>query len=204
MHISSKEKPWGKPFTYKRYLHAPLSENIVTSWPSSMVLIGEIKGGRESHVTINGRRDQSALPSSAVMFTINGKTLPWREVKYKTRKDGYPIHSFCHVVDGVKYVQECFCDTDSVSTVYIKITVENVSEKDLTFTFGAVVRTGPEFDLIGCVEPDGYNLTEQNKNQWLTLPKFKRSKGKLTDGVYTLRFSESHFFVERNDDDHIL
>ena len=42
MHISTIENPWGKTFTDKRYVHPPLSECIVSMWPSSMVLYGEI------------------------------------------------------------------------------------------------------------------------------------------------------------------
>ena len=42
MHLSSPDRPWGKPFTNKLYLHPPFAENIVTLWPTSMVLIGEI------------------------------------------------------------------------------------------------------------------------------------------------------------------
>ena len=41
-HLSSPAHPWGKPFTNKRYIHPPLAENIVTMWPNSMIMIGEI------------------------------------------------------------------------------------------------------------------------------------------------------------------
>ena len=29
MHLSSKDKPWGKPFTFKRYIHPPLAEERI-------------------------------------------------------------------------------------------------------------------------------------------------------------------------------
>lgn len=201
MYLSSKSKPWGKTFTNKRYLHPPLAENIITMWASSMILIGEIRGGRDSQAILAGRRDQSTLPSSGVIFTLNGKFLQRDPVKYKVRKDGYPIHALTKDVDGIRFFEEAFCDSDRVPTVYIKVALENVSDKLLTTTFGAMVRTGPEFSLIGCDEPDGYHAAEQKKPEWLAMPKFKKSKGKLTDGVYSLRFSGSEFITERFEDD---
>lgn len=201
MHLSSKEKPWGKPFTFKRYIHPPLAENMVTMWPSSMILFGEIKGGNDTHVSLSGRGHMSALPSSGVIFTLNGKFLPWTKVNYSTRKDGIPIHSFSHLVDGIKFRQEAFCDSERVPTAYTKITLKNVTEEPLTFDFGVMVRSGPEFDLVGCDEPDGYRWFEQLKKQWLTMPQYIRYTSKLTNGIFTLRFSKSYGFVEKNDDD---
>ena len=49
MHLSTIEQPWGKPFTNKRYLHPPMAEQIVTMWPSSMILFGEIPEGKAQH-----------------------------------------------------------------------------------------------------------------------------------------------------------
>ena len=49
MHLSSPDKPWGKPFTNKLYIHPPFSENIVTLWPNSMVMIGEIPPGNSRY-----------------------------------------------------------------------------------------------------------------------------------------------------------
>lgn len=201
MHLSSKEKPWGKPFTFKRYLHPTLTENLVTSWPSSMVLFGETKGGPNTHVHFNGRGHMSALPSTGAIFTLGGKFLPWTKVKYLNRKDGLPIHAFSHLVDGIKFRQESFCDIERLPTAYIKITLKNVTDQTKTFDFGAMVRSGPEFDLVGCDEPAGYRWFEQNKNQWLTLPPFIRYSSKLTNGTYTFRFSKAYNFKENNEDD---
>ncbi|MBE7061353.1 MAG: hypothetical protein E7382_02310 [Clostridiales bacterium] len=201
MHLSSKDKPWGKPFTFKRYIHPPLAENLVTMWPSSMILFGETLGGAGSHVMLNGRGHMSALPSTAVIFTLNGKFLPWTKVKYSTRKDGLPIHSFSHLVDGVKFSQEAFCDTEKLPTAYIKVTLQNTTDSDLSFDFGAMVRSGPEFDLVGGDEPDGYRWFEQLKKQWMTMPTFIRQSGKLTNGTFTLRFSKTYDFIEKDFDD---
>ncbi len=201
MHLSSKDKPWGKPFTFKRYIHPPLAENLVTMWPSSMILFGETLGGKDSHVMLNGRGHMSALPSTGVIFTINGNFLPWTKVKYSTRKDGLPLHSISHLVDGIKFNEEAFCDVERLPTAYIKVTVKNTTNAPLPFDFGAMVRSGPEFDLIGGDEPDGYRWFEQLKKQWMTMPTFIRYSNKLTNGTYSLRFSSSYRFTEKNYDD---
>lgn len=201
MHLSSKERPWGVTFTQKRYIHPPLAENMVSMWANSMILIGEIRGGRESQAILAGRRDQSTLPSSALIFTLNGNFMPRESTKYKSRKDGYPIHALSKDVDGIRFFEEAFCDSERVPTAYVKVTLQNITDAPITFTFGAMVRTGPEFSLIGCSEPDGYFLHESKKPEWLSMPKFKKSKGKLTDGVYTLRFSGNEFITERFEDD---
>ena len=69
-HISTIENPWGKCFTVKRYLHAPLTENIVTMWPSTMVMIGEISGEDDPHTHYSMHHNESKLPSAAVIFTL--------------------------------------------------------------------------------------------------------------------------------------
>lgn len=201
MHLSSPQKPWGVTFTQKRYLHPPLAENMVSMWANSMILIGEIRGGRESQAILAGRRDQSTLPSSALIFTLNGQFMPREIIKYRARKDGYPIHALSKDIDGVRFSEEAFCDSERVPTVYIRVALENITDAPLSFTFGAMVRTGPEFSLIGCSEPDAYYKHESKKLEWLSMPKFKKSKGKLTDGVYTLRFSGGEFITERFEDD---
>lgn len=201
MHLSTKEHPWGKPFTLKRYIHPPFAENVVTMWSSSMILISEIREGRNSQVSLAGRRDQSTMPSSAVIFTFNGEFMPFKEVKYKTRKDGYPIHTLIKSYDGIKFTQETFCDTKRVPTAYIKIKLENISKVEKRFTFGLMVRTGPELSLIGGDDPDGYNIHESKKGEWLSMPKFKKTKGKLSDGLYTLRFSSQTFDDEKFEND---
>ncbi len=201
MHLSSKEKSWGVTFTQKRYIHPPLAENMVTMWANSMILIGEIRGGRDSQAMLAGRRDQSTLPSSALIFTLNGNFMPREVTKYKSRKDGCPIHALSKDIDGIRFSEEAFCDSERVPTAYIKTTLQNITDAPITLTFGAMVRTGPEFSLIGCTEPDAYYKHESKKPEWLSMPKFKKSKGKLTDGVYTLRFSGSEFITERFEDD---
>ena len=119
MHLSTIEKPWGKPFTNKRYVHPPFAENIITAWPNSMVLIGEIISGKDAdpHSYTKTKTFPNAfggeLPSAGVIFTLKRESdlrfrqrdrLPYRQyfwahdlmpikgTEHKTRKDGVPIN----------------------------------------------------------------------------------------------------------------
>lgn len=210
-HISTIENPWGKCFTTKRYLHAPLTENIVSMWPSTMVMIGEIAGEDDPHVHYPMHHNESALPSSAVIFTLkresdlvfnerraddyeqiwNHAFLPYKVTEYKTRNDGVPIHALVKDLDVVKLHQEAFCDTERVSTAYIQVTVENSLGLAQNIELGVYVRTGKEFDLIGRPGADGYRREEQNKAKWLEhCAPYAQENGYLTDGRYTLYYEQ--------------
>ena len=89
-HLSTVENPWGKPFTNKRYVHPPYAENIITMWPTSMVLIGEItakdpQGFRKVGPFDNGFA--AALPSAGVGFVSCGACH-----RTETETDGHLYH----------------------------------------------------------------------------------------------------------------
>ena len=201
MHLSCKERPWGKSFTFKRYLHPPLAENIVSVWPSSMVLTGEIQGGENSQVSYGGRWNESALPSAAVIFTVNGEFLPYRKVKYNKRSDGVPVHSFLHNLNGLIYREETFCEVCRRPAVYVKITLTNSGENSKVFDLGVLMRKGAEFDLVGCISPDGYYKTEQDKDLWLKIKPPTVERGVLVCGKYRMFFSEKDFGKKKHGDD---
>lgn len=226
-HLSTIERPWGKPFTNKRYIHPPFAENIVTAWPSSMVMFGEIpaKDPQGWGKTENfGTGFVGALPSAGVIFTLKRESdllfrqreasiykkytwqhefMPYKETQYKTRKDGVPIHSLVKNLDAVKFHQETFCDSARVSTAYIKVTVENGFGLPQTVELGTLVRTGPEFLFTGCSDPDGYVGYNPARERWdaKEMARYEKKKGYLTDGVYKLYFNEKedYEFGEEND-----
>ena len=216
-HLSTMEHPWGKPFTNKRYLHPPMAEQIVTMWPSSMILFGEIPEGKAQHSYVSdgyGRFSGECIaPSTGVIFTLKRDHnvaffkqrqneqyrqylcehdfMPYQAVTYHTRRDGIPIHRFYKDLDGIRFHEEAFCDTKRVPTAYIKVTVENTFGVEQTVELGALVRSGAEYMLIGCNEPDGYLKTEQSKERWLRLPRFEKKNGVLTNGTYSFYFDSA-------------
>lgn len=218
-HLSTVEKPWGKCFTTKRYLHAPLTENIVSMWPSTMVMIGEISGEDDPHTHYSMHHNESKLPSAAVIFTLkrdsdltfkeryaddyehfwNHGFLPRKATKYKTRKDGIPIHALVKDLDVIRLHQEAFCDNERISTAYIKVTLENTLGMEQRIELGAYVRTGKEHDLTGRPCPDGYRREDQNWLKWMeNCQPYRQENDCLTDGVYTLYYPKNQGFIYGN------
>ena len=215
-HLSTAENPWGKPFTNKRYVHPPYAENIITMWPTSMVLIGEITAKNPQEFRKVGPFDRgfaAALPSAGVVFTLkresdylhrqmfdkyrwNGELMPIKGTKYKTRRDGVAIHSLSKDMDAVKFHQEVFCDTLRVSTAYIKVSVENGFGIEQKVELGALVRTGPESLFTGCSDPDGYYGYNPLRSYWENeeMLRYEKKEGFLTDGTYRLYFDEKENF----------
>ena len=222
-HLSSVAHPWGKPFTNKRYLHPPFAENIITMWPTSMIMIGEILAEDPQHYeTVEGFGEGfvGGVASAGVVFTLKRESdaisrlrnlkrfpmydkyrlehelMPLECTEYKTRKDGIPIHSLIKDLDAVKFYQEAFCDSERVSTAYIKVTIENGFGIPQTVELGALVRTGPEFMLTGCFEPDGYAKYEPSRARFEAkeMLRYEKKNGYLTDGSYKLYFDKKSPF----------
>ena len=227
-HLSSAEHPWGKPFTNKRYVHPPFAENIVTVWPTTMVMIGEITAENPQQM-----RDKvgpyecgfiGGPLSAAVVFTLKRESdllfrqrsreqyknytwqhelLPAAGTQYRTRKDGVPIHALTKDMDVVKIHQEVFCDSARASTAYVKITLENTLAIAQGIELGVLVRTGPECLFTGCPEPDGYDGYHPNRAYWddTEMVRYEKKNRYLTDGTYRLWFNEGEDFSagEAND-----
>lgn len=228
MHLSTIERPWGKPFTNKRYVHPPFAENIITMWPNSMVLIGEITDKNPQNfrceVETVGKGFATELPSAGVVFTLKRESdllfrqrkasvynsytwshelMPQKETRYKTRKDGVPIHSLVKNMDSVNFYQEVFCDTKRVSTAYIKVSVENNFGVAQKIELGAIVRTGPEFLFTGCSDPDGYLGYNPSREHFEVkeMSRYERKDGYLTDGTYKLYFDKRAGFDFASEND---
>ena len=208
MHISSIENPWGKTFTDKRYVHPPFSECIVTTWGSSMVLYGEIDGKGSMQRRRAPVNSESTLPSAGVIFTVkrgnpakaidyldhplNGEFMPAMAVKYNVRDDGAPIHSMVKDFVDFKFHQEVFCDNQRVPTAYIKVTLENGYDQPQKFSLCALLRSGHEFEMVGCREVSTYYRVKQDDKRWRSLNIFHEEDGYYADGTYRLYFSKEY------------
>ena len=221
-HLSSAEHPWGKPFTNKRYVHPPFAENIVTAWPNTMVMIGEITAEDPQQMRDKvGPYDCGFIGgplSAAVIFTLKRESdllfrqrnseqyknytwqhelMPAAGTRYRTRRDGVPIHALTKDLDVIKIHQEVFCDSARVSSAYIKLTLENALGIAQSIELGVLVRTGPECLFTGCPEPDGYDGYHPDRAYWddTEMVRYEKKNGYLTDGTYTLWFDESKGFT---------
>ena len=190
-HYSSEQTPWGKSFTPKRYISPPMSENLITMWPSTMVCIGEIQGGMDSQAYSTGKIAESVLPSSAILFLCRERVPEYKKAEYKTRPDGIPIHTVVHKIGKAELEEESFCNSDRVSTVFTRLTVKNISDTPTRETITLVSRTGPEFDLLGICEPDGYTEAEPSLHRIKCLERWEHKQGYMTDGTYSVYYKAS-------------
>ncbi len=190
-HFSSSKQPWGKSHTPKRYISPPFSENIITLWPSSMIVIGEICGGKESQTFTQGKIAQSKYDSSAIAFLYKEQLFNQYKVTNKIREDGIPIHTICHKLDDAEFELESFCDSKRVSTVFARVTITNTTDSEISDMVTLVSRTGPEFDLLGICEPDGYTRSEPSIHRIKLLPPWNHESGYMTDGTYTVFYKAS-------------
>ena len=225
-HLSSADKPWGKPFTTKRYIHPPLAENIVTMWPNSMIMIGEIPPENPQyhykHPKYGWFWGLCSEDSAALVFTLkrvsdlkfrqrdnpiyqhytwSNELMPAENTKYHTRPDGIPVHSFSKDMDAVTFHEEAFCNNKRVPIAYIKVTIENNFGFEEKIELSGLVRRGMEFLFTGCNEPDGYDGYHPTRERFLDAEKFEYKNGILTDGRYKLYPDQSAeiFFDGGND-----
>lgn len=228
-HLSSADRPWGKPFTSKRYIHPPFAENIVTMWPNSMVMIGEIPPENPQHHTEHPKYGMfwgvCTEDSAALAFTLKRESdlrfrqrenpnyqnytwshelMPAHNTKYNTRADGIPVHSFSKDFDMLTFREEAFCDNKRVPTAYIKVTVENNFGFEEKIELSGLVRRGKEFLFTGCNEPDGYDGYYPTRERFLNAEKFEYKNGILTDGKYKLYLDKKADFSFDGENDFTL
>lgn len=188
-HYSSPEKQWGKSHTPQRYLQPPFSENLVTMWPDTMLLLGETEDSMEPQKkNAPGHNNESKLPSCAMAFTYNYSMPDRTTVEYKTREDGIPVHTLLQKLGPFSIEMESFCSISRIPTVYTKLTVKNKTDNAVAGTIGMTARTGPEYTLLGIIEPDGYRHAEPSMYRIMDLPAWQHSSEKATDGIYSVYF----------------
>lgn len=187
-HLSSNDNPWGKSFTPKRYLHPPFAENIITMWPSTILLIGEAMGGADQQDFTPGRWGDHRLPSSAMVFLYRDRIPDFKNATYKTRNDGIPIHTVVQNLGDFSLEMESFCNTLRVSTIFTKLVIRNNTDKKINDKITLLTRTAPEYDLLGIIESDGYTMPDPSANHWKHFPNWNFIPNGMTDGKYTVQY----------------
>lgn len=187
-HYSSPDNPWGKSHTPKRYIHPPFSENIVTMWPNTIVLIGENPGGCAPQLIEPGRINECKTPSAGMAFLYRNQLPDSQNAIYETRNDGIPVHMLKQNFGTFEICMESFCDTERITTAFTKLEIRNMTDGDISDRISLIARTGREFDLLGLIDPDGYTPIEPSVNRWKTMAPWDRSQNKMSDQTYTVYF----------------
>ncbi len=176
----SDEEMWQRPFTTKRYLHPPYSEELALMLAQFAFLLGDIYDTGDF-----------TTPGAGIRFLWGEEDNPFdfKTVKYEVRDDGIPVHAYSYEQGDWTVRAESFCDIKISPTVFIKINIKNNGLWNVDDCLGMIVRTGHENIIHGMHDPDGYSTFNPNIRSWGILPRtWREEDGYLTDGKYTLSF----------------
>ena len=172
----SEQRLWQRPFTNKRYLHPPFSENIFTMWPEMRLICGDVIEKTAGYISAGLR----------VLVGEDMQSPDFTKVRYFVRPDGAPVHALQQDFEGYSIHMESFCDQQRVSTCYTRFTVKGTGEDAARVHLALLPRTGREDHLVG-TEVDGYAQYDSNVHNWGFIPSGWKLEGNLlTDGDYQI------------------
>lgn len=188
-----------RPYTTRRYIHPPKSERMFTVWPEGKFIFGDVYlDFKECNInpatyfnrTFVGGGLWFAHGDADTAFTY-GNTV------FETSESGAPVHRMHNTFRDMKMSLEAFCDTKRKSTLFIKLTAENIGKTEMKEKVSLFVRTGYEDKLV-FGKCDMYNHYQPDINVWKGEPAtWKEQNGGFTDGERTLTVSAYTAFSEK-------
>lgn len=177
---------WKRPFTAKRYLHPPLAEYMYTIWADMKVMCGEIE-------------EKKCGYRSAAFKLLTGRELhspDFEKVQTIPREDGLPLHALRYDTEDYRLDMEACCNTGTrVPSVFVKITVTNVTHRTQNDQLAILPRTGREDHLTG-MEVDGYAHYDSSEHNYGFIPsewEYNAEKKCLFDSEYEIALGTCEF-----------
>ena len=135
----TNETSWQRPFTSKRYIQGPFSENLITMWPEFKLILGDIE------------EKYKGYHSSAFHLLVGPdlKAPDFKKTCYHTREDGIPIHSISSDLGEYELSMESFCDIRRVPASYSRLRIYNKNAWSVSGEMAVIARTGLETCLVG-------------------------------------------------------
>lgn len=168
---------WQRAKTTRRYVHSPMSERFYVLWSEGKILFGEA-------VAALGVKYYDII-SSGMWFFDKGcdKEFDVRAVRLLQREDGIPTHGLAYKLGNLDFSLECISPFGLASACYIKIRIENNTDKESCERLGIVFRTAKEAELIE-EAPDCYKTHAPHICNWRKLAaSWSEDGGVYTDGV---------------------
>ncbi len=169
---------WKRPFTAKRYIHPPLSEEVITMWPDGKILFEEVN-----------TKIYSAYYTASAFKILLGESheeIDFKKVKYETDPSGIPVHAFTYEKSGVVLRMESFCSIERSPVAFVKLSFINRTKSPVCRKYSLIARTGNIVRLMG-VEQDGYAHLNTNLGNWGFIPtEFVFENDRVHDGAVTL------------------
>ena len=178
---------WQKPKTTRMYLHPPMAESIFTLWREGRIMYGEVE--------LALRNEYFDLVSRA-FWPVYGdnKSSDFKTAEYVVREDGIPVHGMKNAFGELTVECEAFTDYEKRPTLYARYQVANNTDKTVNESFGFLLRTAKECELIAGA-PDLYCIYSADVSSWLEMPAtFVKRDGAYCDGEYYFAIREDGEF----------
>ena len=167
------ESKWLRPITTRRYVHCPKAERMYTLWSEGKIIFGE------QTESFNGEKYWDEVLCSGIWFVDKNKNqFDFKKTVNHFRKDGIPVHSVEHNMDGIKVYIEAISNVDRKPTCFIKVTLKNATKDTKTTKLGFYVRSGLEGTLVYGA-PDNYTSYNPDIKVW----KEHKSNWKNENGI---------------------
>lgn len=174
----SEKAQWKRPFTVKRYIHPPMSEEVVMMWPDGKIMFEGVDSERYPW-----EYEASAFK---ILIGEDNEEIDFKKIKYETRQDGVPVHAFRYLKDGTELRMESFCTVERSPVSYSRLTFRNKTEEEIRGKYSFILRTGIMVLLMG-VEQDGYAHLNTNLGNWGFIPtEFQYENGRVYDKAVTM------------------
>ena len=174
----SEKAQWKRPFTVKRYIHPPMSEEVVMMWPDGKIMFEGVDSERYPW-----EYEASAFK---ILIGEDNEEIDFKKIKYETRQDGVPVHAFGYLKDGAELRMESFCTVEKSPVSYSRLTFRNKTEEEIRGKYSFILRTGTMVLLMG-VEQDGYAHLNTNLGNWGFIPtEFQYENGRVYDKAVTM------------------
>ena len=175
--MTQNNTEWQRAKTTRRYLTPPMSERLYTLWREGKVAFGEMD------VALTTRIYKTTIVSAG-LWILHGEEpcqFDFRETEMIMHPDGIPIHSQKHKLGELDVIIESFADFGVRPNGYVKVRVENNSQKEQCEYLDFMLRTGLEKDIVFC-GPDVYDIYNPTLDTWYEMPAtYKQSGNIFTD-----------------------
>lgn len=157
----SESAQWKRPCTGQRYLQGPYAEEVVSMWCD----------GKFVFEPVNTSENPYWFVGSAFKFLLGEeyKELDFKKVKYRTDKEGIPVHGFYHKVGDLKIDMEACTSVERSPIAYVKVTLSNLGKEMIENKLAIIARSGNLRKIMG-VETDSYAHLNTNIGNWGFIP----------------------------------
>ena len=159
---SQQTRTWERPKTTRRYLHGPFAERMLTFWREGKIVFGEVE--HTDDWSLDYRRDLHAH-AAWLVHGANDKPFDFHAAEMIMPEGGEPDHSQKWRSGSFEVVLAACAPFGRKPSVFVRLTVRNVGNKELREPFAFLLREGLESKLVFGA-PDVYMIYNPSLSDW--------------------------------------